>query len=370
LNQVEIKRRYENILLSKQFVNGCAVGFKERKGSFTSEICVVAYVVQKRGDMPPEQLVQPSLDGVKTDVQENPPVGPLAWSPFAAETARADIYYCRRYECMEYQKMKILEQNLTSTLDLLTSVLVTRDDIINAAKKTRLWPILQMQLSEYERYGEPIRGPGQSSGFLGIPADKLPFPDAGLFMKKLRRITQRRRKKSVTIPAGYNTSEIGLAGKTVQPELGMDVIMQGVISGVARGKIVGVDASVFVDYAPWMGTEVMGEPCFSPSPLHGGYFPIDIVGLTDRAFKPRYPPEPQDCPYRKLFKTVRHYRRALFVGQIVTTVVAKQGDSGAPLCDEKGNPVGMLFGGTQRFSYFHPARLVGDELGASFMPTK
>jgi hypothetical protein len=368
--ETEVKRRYEAQILSKMLVNGCAVGFRETAGAVTDKVCVVVYVIQKAKVVSAEDMVPRSLGDIVTDVQENPPLGALAAYTLSTGTPAPQTYYCNRYECMEYQKKQLLDKNLTSTLDILMSVDVPREAVIRSAKKTRLWPILKMQLSDYQRYGEPIRGPGQSAGFLGMRAERLPYPDAALFMRKLRRDAQRKHRKTALISSDRLASNVEYTSKVVNPSLGMEVTMQGAVSGIVKGKIVGVDASVFVDYAPWMFGVAMGEPVFSPAPAQGGQFPVDIVALTDVGVTPRFSPDAPDCPYRKLFKNVRHYRRAYFVEQLVTNIPAKPGDSGAPLSDKKGNMVGVLFAGTKRFSYFHPYNLLRKRFDIQLLATR
>jgi hypothetical protein len=354
---IQMRQRFERQILSRQFVNSCAIGIRERQGRSTGEPCVVAYVFPKRQtrDLCEEDTLPLTVDRFYIDVQENPPIEALSESKLPTR-ARVGPYHCKRFECMEEQKKELLRKNRTNKLDFLMSTPVSRQDITEAARGTRLWPILKAQMNFFETYRRP--NCGVDSGFLGIRADRLPFPSASVFMRKLRRIVRQR------VPHRRQENKRQLkVRKVAEPQLGMNVVMKGAASSVSRGKIAAIHASLFVDYAPWMGGDPIGEPVFSPAPAHGAYFPIDIVGIVTKTYPPRLGSEPASCPYRKMFQGVQHFRRALFVEQIVTTAMARQGDSGALLSDEQGNAIVVLFAGTKRFSYFHPVKFVEEELG-------
>ena len=66
-----VKARYERELLRKRNVVGVGVGFRERAGRATEEVCIVVSVREK---LPPDQLapqdaIPTQLDGVPVDVK-------------------------------------------------------------------------------------------------------------------------------------------------------------------------------------------------------------------------------------------------------------------------------------------------------------
>ncbi|MCS6965053.1 hypothetical protein [Thermoflexus sp.] len=68
----EVKRRREAELLRKANVVAVGIGYRQRGGHFTDELCLVVSVRRK---VPPEMLapedcIPPEIDGVPVDVQE------------------------------------------------------------------------------------------------------------------------------------------------------------------------------------------------------------------------------------------------------------------------------------------------------------
>lgn len=372
---LRIKRQHENDLLRRRLAVGCSVGYKATKGKTTEELSIIVYVYPKQ-DEPTEESIPHEIEGVKTDVQESRPFGTYAACTFHVAPSSGPPT-CNRLECMNRQKETILTQGLVNKVDLAYIGRVDRKDIIHVAKKTGLFlSELREQLEYDRRYGEPFRESGSSIGRYKLPIDQI-HPGAREFMEELKRHVyskkRRRRKFHVVLSNQQDMrlirSEIAGLGRgtrrIIDPRLGMAVIMSGAASGVTEGIIVGIDTSLFIDYPPWMsgeGSRQSLEPIFSPMiGENGARFPLDILGFAGGGIPIRFPPEPEDCPLAKSRKVV-HLKRALFSGQIVTTRMAKKGDSGAPLYDKQMNAVGMLFAGSESFTYFHPMKTVLDEL--------
>jgi hypothetical protein len=66
-----VKAKYERDLLRKRNVVGVGIGFRERAGRVTDEVCIVVSV---RAKLPPDQLapqdaIPTQLDGVPVDVK-------------------------------------------------------------------------------------------------------------------------------------------------------------------------------------------------------------------------------------------------------------------------------------------------------------
>jgi hypothetical protein len=66
---IRIKRAAERELLARPGVRGVDVGYKYVGGERTDEIAIRVYVEHKR-DVPAEERIPESIDGVRTDVQE------------------------------------------------------------------------------------------------------------------------------------------------------------------------------------------------------------------------------------------------------------------------------------------------------------
>jgi hypothetical protein len=69
----KIREKYENALMKKKGVVGCAVGYKHVAGKKTNQICIVCYVITK---IPEDQLAEgdlipPVIEGFPTDVVES-----------------------------------------------------------------------------------------------------------------------------------------------------------------------------------------------------------------------------------------------------------------------------------------------------------
>jgi len=372
---IQVKKRHEKELLLRRLALGCSVGYKTKSGKMTDELCVIVYVYPKQSE-PAEELIPPEIDGVKTDIQESKPMG--AYAACASYVSPShDSLICSRLKCMNEQKKAILSQRIVNKVDYAYIRTVSREDIVSVAEQTGLFlEQLGEQLEFDRRFGEPFRGPGGSIGHYNLPIERI-HPGANKFMQELKKHVDSKPAERSGIPsdakqpegpAPVPTEVAGLGrftGRIVDPRLGLKVRMSGATSGVTEGAIVGIDASLFVDYPPWIGEGDLVpplEPVFSPMIGEvGARFPLDVLGFWEGGIPIRFPPEPKNCPLAKSGR-VRHLRRALFTGQIVTTKMAGKGDSGAPLFDTEMNVVGMLFAGSESFTFFHPMKTVRTEV--------
>jgi len=371
---IRVKQKHEKELLLRRLALGCSVGYKAKSGKMTDELCVIVYVYPKQSE-PAEELIPPQINGVKTDIQESKPMG--AYAACASYVSPSyDPLICSRLECMNEQKKAILSQRIVNKVDYAYIRSVSREDIVSVAEQTGLFlEQLREQLEFDRRFGEPFRGPGGSIGHYNVPIERI-HPGANKFMQELRKhvvskpterskppLDGKRQDGPVLVP----TEVAGLGrftGRIADPRLGMKVRMSGATSGVKEGTIVGIDASLFIDYPPWMSRDDLSpslEPVFSPMIGEiGARFPLDVLGFVESGIPIRFPPEPENCPLAKS-QRVNHRRRAFFTGQIVTTKMASRGDSGASLYDMEMNVVGMLFAGSESFTFFHPMKIVRTE---------
>jgi len=68
-----IREKYEETLMRKKGVVGCAVGYKHIAGEKTDQICIICYVLKKiQADQLDEaDLVSSIIEGIPTDVIES-----------------------------------------------------------------------------------------------------------------------------------------------------------------------------------------------------------------------------------------------------------------------------------------------------------
>ncbi len=68
----EVKRRWEAELLRKANVVAVGIGYRQRGGHPTDELCLVVSVRRKvpAEKLAPEDRIPPEIDGVPVDVQE------------------------------------------------------------------------------------------------------------------------------------------------------------------------------------------------------------------------------------------------------------------------------------------------------------
>jgi hypothetical protein len=73
---VGVKERVEDELLRRPGVHGVSVARKRVKGVEKDQAAIVVHVSRKRDDVDPAERIPPSIDGVPTDVIEEPPMAP------------------------------------------------------------------------------------------------------------------------------------------------------------------------------------------------------------------------------------------------------------------------------------------------------
>lgn len=365
---IKVKRRHENQLLVRKNVLGCSVGLKQVGGEYTNTHCIVVYVSPKE-DVDKKDSIPDRLDGIQTDVQELKPhtkgLGIISIAPYSYHSAKEKT-------CLEIQKIAAVKMKLLNRVDLAFWGEISLDELRAAAKQSGLFvEELEDQLKQRPRFA--IKG-GRSVGrYLG-PIESI-YPGAATFMRDLVRIHElhskgQRRKflyrvKSMLAhlhllaqykhPVPYDeVSGIGKIKGVTEPSLGMRVLKSGRTTDVTEGTVVGIDASLFVDYPIGMavgrGLPDFGEPIFSPSPLDEGRFPSDISGYISGFVPIRFSIEEKTNLCNDFHPS---YKRALFVEQIVTTAKALGGDSGAPLITEDLKAIGMLFAGSANLSFYN-----------------
>lgn len=367
---IKVKRHYENQLLVRKNVLGCSMGLKRVGGEYTNTHCIVVYVYPKE-DVGKEDSIPDRLDGIQTDVQKIEPhtkgLGIISTAPYSHHSIKEET-------CLEIQKVAAVNMKLLNKVDFAISAVIGLDEIRAAAKESGLFAgELEDQLRQRPRFATKAGG---SIGRYLAPIESV-YPGAATFMRTLVRIHKlyskgRRRKLPYEIKGMldrlrlltqykhlslYEVSGIGRIKGFTEPRLGMQVLKSGRTTGVTEGTLVGIDASLFVDYPMGRvlgrGLPDFGEPIFSPSPLDEGRFPSDIIGYFSGYVPIRFPIEenPNLCD-----DFHPSYKRALFVEQIVTTATVLPGDSGAPLTTKDLKAIGMLFAGSANLSFYNTTK--------------
>lgn len=364
---IKVKRRYENQILVKKNVIGCSVGLKQVDHEYTNIPSVVVYVYPKE-DVDKKNFIPSKLNGVLTDVQEIKPnitgLGIISAYPYTYHSI------IKEKICLEIQKVAAVEMNLRNSVDLAIIAFVTLDEIREAAKQTGLFiEELEEQLQHRSR-SEPK--PGGSIGRYRVPIESV-YPGASTFMRALIRIHKESVRKKRKIfdrikdllyhlhfmkQCEFLPSEVNGIGEIkgfTKPKLGMKVLKSGRSTGVTEGIVVGIDASLFVDYprGAALGKKSMPnfvEPILSPSPLDGGRFPSDIIGFFSGYVPITFPIDEKPNLCNKFHPA---YKRALFIEQIVATVKAMPGDSGAPLVSNNLEAIGCLFACSANLSFYN-----------------
>lgn len=73
---MEVKSRYEKMLLQQSNVIGVGVGYRQKAGQLTDELAIIVNVSQKQEpfSLTEEEILPTELEGVPVDVQE---IGPM-----------------------------------------------------------------------------------------------------------------------------------------------------------------------------------------------------------------------------------------------------------------------------------------------------
>ena len=68
-----VREKYEDFLMKKEGVVGCAVGYKQVGSKKTDELCIVCFVVQKKPEeeLGKQDIIPKEIEGIPTDVVES-----------------------------------------------------------------------------------------------------------------------------------------------------------------------------------------------------------------------------------------------------------------------------------------------------------
>ncbi len=320
------KAAYEAELFERANVVGVAVGRKVIHGQETPETCVVVFVDHKQAEdeLRPRDLVPRTLDGVRTDVVETGRFQALS----LLETL--EVSHTARVRPAPGGVSIAHERVTAGTLGILAhrasgeAVILSNNHVLansnEAAKGDRI-----LQPGPYDG-GRPQDAIAELADFVAIAFSEQELGGLGRTLERILRsflapigLDVRRLPSGKTnlvdaavarpLSPGLvapDILEIGRATGTVEASLGMRVTKSGRTTGLTRGRVTALDASVEVDY--------------------GG-------------------------------KTAR------FRSQIVSDILSRGGDSGSLVVDESNHAVGLLFAGGTTTTIMNPIGAVVEALG-------
>jgi hypothetical protein len=317
-----IKEAHKNSILAKPHVVGVGVGYRERAGAVTDELCVVALVAQKlpKAGLYPEAMVPKEVGGVATDVIE---VGvPRAlqsrtarWRPAPGGVTighyqiTAGTLGCVVRDKSSGERL-ILSNNhvLANSNDGTVGDAILqpgpfdggREDTDLLATLVRFVPL---------RFSEEPPTCGLAQGVAWVANTLARLTGSSHRLKAYRSQAEALNVVDAALARPLADGlivdeilEIGVVAGTAEARLGLAVRKSGRSSGLSRGEIRILEATIDVEYAA---------------------------------------------------------RRARFEGQIVSTPMSEPGDSGSLLvsADEQVG-VGLLFAGSQQATIFNPIQAV------------
>lgn len=332
---------YQDNLLAKPNVVGVAVGFKESKGESTGELSVVVLVEQKKplAALSAEEMVPPSLDGMRTDVFE---VGRLR----AFDTPR-DRFRPVIPSGVSIGHYKVTAGTLgTVCYDRATGakLLLSNNHVFANANDAMI--------------GDPILQPGSMDGGQN-PADVVAR------LERFVKMYYKEDPPTPTPPGGDGGGNAGCANGIV--------LISNLLLAVLNPsqKVTTMSKAAAATTAPQIVNNLVD--CAVARPLDPNMFSGEIRGIGQVAgTKPaalgmRVRKSGRTTDYTEAtitllnatvsisYGTSTNPKTAQFTGQIVTQAMSQGGDSGSLLVDAADNKaVGLLFAGSSLTTLFNP----------------
>ncbi len=320
------KAAYEAELLDRKNVVGVAVGRKVVRGRETDETCVVVFVDRKQdaSRLRSRDLVPPALDGVRTDVVETGRFQalPVLETLSVSHTARvrpAPGGVSIAHEKVTAGTLGILAQRLDGEAVILSNnhVLANGNDAANGDRVLQPGPYdggeRQDAIAELEGF-VPIQFSERDVGGLGRLVERALrrlLAPVGLDVRRLPSGKTNVVDAAIARPlapdlVAPDILEVGRVIGTQEASLWMRVKKSGRTTGLTRGRVTALDASVEVDYGD---------------------------------------------------------KTAMFRSQVVSDVLSRGGDSGSLIVDDSNRAVGLLFAGGQSTTILNPIGAVLAALG-------
>jgi len=235
----KVKQVSEDNLLVMPNVVGVGVGYKETKGKDTSTICIHVYVDKKlpKKELTSNSIVPSELDNVKTDVRE---VGYIEALAFKSRIRPTKPGYSIGHYKISAGTFGCLVKDACSPCR--TYILGNNHVLANSNASSTGDPILQP--GKYDGGSYPADLVARLSRFVPIlfnQPKRYNLVDAALAIPMdLRKVTA-------------SVAGLGIPRGTVEATLGMDVIKSGRTTGTTVGKVIGVDATIAVNYGVGIG---------------------------------------------------------------------------------------------------------------------
>lgn len=235
----EIKEANEDDLFVMPNVVGVGIGYKEIKGEETDTLCVHVYVEKKmtKKDLATDAMIPSTLGDVKTDVRE---IGRVEALAFKSKIRPAKPGYSIGHYKITAGTFGCLVKDACNPC--LTYILSNNHVLANSNAANR---------------GDPILQPGKADGG-SYPADLI----ARLHQFVPILFNQRERYNLVDAALAKpidlrkvvaSVAGLGIPKGTVEATLGMNVVKSGRTTGTTTGKVVGIDATIAVNYGVGVG---------------------------------------------------------------------------------------------------------------------
>ncbi len=248
----EVKEVNEKSILCIPNVVGVGVGYKETNGKETSELCVNVYVEKKVKDISPDALVPPKVDDIKTDVRE---VGVIEAQTFKSRIRPVKPGYSVGHFRITAGTFGCLVRDVCPPchVHMLSNNHVFANS--NGAK-----------------VGDPILQPGRVDGGL-YPKDviarlsrfvSIRFNNPNAYNLVDAALARPTNQRNVIAPI----VGLGIPKGTIEATLGMDVVKSGRTTQTTPGKVIGIDATIAVNYG--VGTAYFRNQIITTSMSQGG----------------------------------------------------------------------------------------------------
>ncbi len=251
----EVKEAKEEELLSKANVNGVSIGYMEKGGKETSELCVKVFVVEKikKESLAPEDLVPKAYEKIKTDVHE---VGCIEALTFDYRIRPAKPGYSIGHYKITAGTFGCLVRDVCPPCRI--HILSNNHVLANSNAASINDPILQSGPFDGGTY--PADMIARLSRFSPIHFGSLlryNLVDAALALPR----DQRNVIASVV--------NLGIPKGTVEATLGMDVVKSGRTTQTTAGRVIGIDVTVAVGYGT-SGVAYFKNQIFTTNMSKGG----------------------------------------------------------------------------------------------------
>ena len=320
------KTAHEEDLLGRENVVGVAVGRKVVAGHETDEACIVVFVDHKEPEtsLRRRDLVPKVLDGVRTDVVATGPFRALPLLETLAVSHTARVRPAPGGVSIGHEKITAGTLGVLAHRTSGEPVILSNNHVLANSNDAQTGDLI-LQPGPYDG-GQPRDAIAKLEAFVPIGFSERDLGGVGRLLERalsallapvglgLRRLPSGKTNlvdAAIARPlsdelVAPDILEIGPVAGTASATLGTQVKKSGRTTGLTRGRVTALDATVEVDY--------------------GG-------------------------------------KTAVFRGQVVSDIPSRGGDSGSLIVDESNRAVGLLFAGGATTTILNPIDAVLAALG-------